>query len=225
MDLSGAASRFRIEKTTSHDRFLGVFTHSRLVTDVSGSGEELNEDDIFWNGDLADNNHFSTVPSTSADRNHHNHAKGYSRAENFGILAALPVSESDQSLQTRSVFNHKASVSSSSSSSTSSSRMIPTMPKKPPLDRQSSVKYQSAPMNVPVLSDAMRRNRAIREFDDIDDDDNEGDFEMLPPHEMVASKHSPMVSCSVLEGVGRTLKGRDLRQVRNAVWRKTGFLD
>jgi hypothetical protein len=29
----------------------------------------------------------------------------------------------------------------------------------------------------------------------------------------------------VLEGAGRTLKGRDLRQVRNAVWRKTGLLD
>jgi hypothetical protein len=29
----------------------------------------------------------------------------------------------------------------------------------------------------------------------------------------------------VLEGVGRTLKGRDLRQVRNAIWRQTGFLD
>jgi hypothetical protein len=29
----------------------------------------------------------------------------------------------------------------------------------------------------------------------------------------------------MLEGVGRTLKGRDLRRVRNAVLRKTGLLD
>jgi hypothetical protein len=29
----------------------------------------------------------------------------------------------------------------------------------------------------------------------------------------------------VLEGAGRTLKGRDLRRVRNAVLRRTGFLD
>lgn len=50
---------------------------------------------------------------------------------------------------------------------------------------------------------------------------------MLPPHEIVArnSALSPALACSVLEGVGRTLKGRDLRQVRNAVWRQTGFLD
>lgn len=52
--------------------------------------------------------------------------------------------------------------------------------------------------------------------------------EMLPPHEMLArarARESPMTTFSMLEGAGRTLKGRDLRQVRNAVWRKTGFLD
>ncbi|KAF6145384.1 hypothetical protein GIB67_036895 [Kingdonia uniflora] len=38
---------------------------------------------------------------------------------------------------------------------------------------------------------------------------------MLPPHENVAK--------SMFEGVGRTLKGRDLRQVRNAIWHKTGM--
>ena len=82
-------------------------------------------------------------------------------------------------------------------------------------------------MNVPILSPAMIRRR--REFDDDDDDDAaaEDDDVMLPPHEIVAqnSARSPMLACSVLEGVGRTLKGRDLRQVRNAVWRQTGFLD
>jgi hypothetical protein len=30
---------------------------------------------------------------------------------------------------------------------------------------------------------------------------------------------------SMLEGVGRTLKGRDLHRVRDAVLRQTGFLD
>ncbi|KAA8549895.1 hypothetical protein F0562_001579 [Nyssa sinensis] len=228
MDPSGGATRLRHRKTLSSDRFLGVFTHYRTETAASvsgtGSGDELNEDDVFWTGDFTEQNHSSNSPSTSATRDHHHHdAMGFGRPENFGILAALPMTESDQNFQTRSVFNHKASVSSSSSSSaSSSSRMIPTIPKKPPLERQISVKYhQSAPVNVPVLSDAMRRNRAIHEFDDIDDGDNEGDSEMLPPHEIVASKQSPMVACSVLEGVGRTLKGRDLRQVRNAVWRKT----
>ena len=80
------------------------------------------------------------------------------------------------------------------------------------------------PINVPMLAKKMRKNR---EFDDDYDVDVEEEGEMLPPHEIVARSlaQSPMLACSVLEGVGRTLKGRDLRQVRNAVWRQTGFLD
>ncbi|CAI0540623.1 unnamed protein product [Linum tenue] len=34
-----------------------------------------------------------------------------------------------------------------------------------------------------------------------------------------------IASFSVHEGVGRTLKGRDLSRVRNAIWEKTGFQD
>ena len=102
-----------------------------------------------------------------------------------------------------------------------------------PPDRPAWLKFhQSAPVNVPVMSketlEAMRRSRARYQFDHIDDDDDddvEGDGKMLPPHEVIDSRQSPMVTCSVLEGVGRTLKGRDLRQVRNAVFRKTGFID
>ncbi|XP_075670163.1 protein S40-7-like [Castanea sativa] len=102
--------------------------------------------------------------------------------------------------------------------------MIPMIPK-PPIDRMplpSSVKYQSAPMNVPVMSQPMR---SPHEFDDVNDDDDGVDGEMLPPHKIVARAQSPMLACSVLEGAGRTLKGRDLRRVRNGVWRRTGFLD
>ncbi|CAA6656363.1 unnamed protein product [Spirodela intermedia] len=43
------------------------------------------------------------------------------------------------------------------------------------------------------------------------------------PHLIVARSHS--TTFSVFEGVGRTLKGRDLRRVRNAVFQKTGFLE
>lgn len=86
-------------------------------------------------------------------------------------------------------------------------------------------KFQnSAPMNVPLLSIAMSKQRNSKFFELNEDDD---DDEMLPPHEIVArgSGMSPKTTFSVLEGVGRTLKGRDLRQVRNAVFRQTGFLD
>lgn len=83
------------------------------------------------------------------------------------------------------------------------------------------------PVNVPAFPTVMlRRCRELDEIDyDYDDDDRDG--EMLPPHEIVARSlaRSPMIACSVLEGAGRTLKGRDLRQVRNTIFRQTGFLD
>ncbi|XP_066360347.1 protein S40-7-like [Miscanthus floridulus] len=56
----------------------------------------------------------------------------------------------------------------------------------------------------------------------VDEDEEDGD-EMVPPHVVAARRHAR--SSSVLEGAGRTLKGRDLRRVRNAVLRQTGFLD
>ena len=45
----------------------------------------------------------------------------------------------------------------------------------------------------------------------------------LPPHEFLA--RTRMASFSVHEGVGRTLKGRDLSRVRNAIFEKIGFQD
>ncbi|KAI4330974.1 hypothetical protein MLD38_029210 [Melastoma candidum] len=48
----------------------------------------------------------------------------------------------------------------------------------------------------------------------------------VQPHMIGAGSHtSRTMACSVFEGAGRTLKGRDLRRVRDGVLRKTGFLD
>lgn len=60
----------------------------------------------------------------------------------------------------------------------------------------------------------------------VEDDDEDGE-EMVPPHEFIARRlaRSPVVSCSMCEGVGRTLKGRDLSKLRNAILTKTGFLE
>lgn len=82
-------------------------------------------------------------------------------------------------------------------------------------------------MNVPLMpfrADGVSAtlDRDVREHGDVDED------QMMPPHEIVAraaSKESPMTTFSMLEGFGRTLKGKDLRMVRNAVWRQTGFQD
>lgn len=81
----------------------------------------------------------------------------------------------------------------------------------------------SLPVNVPdwskILGEENRQNRR-KNYDDSDDD---GDDERVPPHEFLA--RTRIASFSVHEGVGRTLKGRDLSRVRNAIWAKTGFQD
>ncbi|KAL1197291.1 Protein S40-4 [Cardamine amara subsp. amara] len=81
----------------------------------------------------------------------------------------------------------------------------------------------SLPMNVPDWSKILREeNRHIRRGSIENDDDGCGGG-ILPPHEYLAKTR--MASFSVHEGIGRTLKGRDLSRVRNAILEKTGFLD
>ncbi|WVZ58955.1 hypothetical protein U9M48_009170 [Paspalum notatum var. saurae] len=120
----------------------------------------------------------------------------------------------------------------------SASRAIPAAPRARDPELPPAVPYhQSAPVQVPVPPPWSRG----RKWDELaggpgegDDDEEElfhGDAAMLPPHEMVARASAsggyvaPGKPSSMLEGVGRTLKGRDLRRVRDAVLRQTGFLD
>ncbi|XVE59596.1 hypothetical protein DITRI_Ditri05aG0058500 [Diplodiscus trichospermus] len=246
MDINGP-SRFRHPKSlsTARDRFLGVYPRvppSDHPSSSSAVGEELNEDDIFFSGNFSDNYNGSnstggfqnslnqTNSPSSSPRNH----KSFPHSENFGILAALrdPSRPHSHFYQKPSISTSASSSSSATSASSSSSRLIPSIPK-PPQERMPSVPssssslgrfHQSVPVNVPMLAKNMRKNR---EFDDDYDVEVGEEGEMLPPHEIVARSlaQSPMLACSVLEGVGRTLKGRDLKQVRNDVWRQTGYLD
>ncbi|KAK8612856.1 hypothetical protein V6N13_092960 [Hibiscus sabdariffa] len=49
--------------------------------------------------------------------------------------------------------------------------------------------------------------------------------ETVPPHVVLARRIAGEMAFSVCTGHGRTLKGRDLSQVRNSVLRMTGFLE
>jgi hypothetical protein len=61
-----------------------------------------------------------------------------------------------------------------------------------------------------------------------DDDDGAEEAAIVPPHVLAARRCAEdqrrVVASSVCVGHGRTLKGRDLRTVRNAVLHMTGFL-
>ncbi|KAI3809366.1 hypothetical protein L1987_25338 [Smallanthus sonchifolius] len=88
-----------------------------------------------------------------------------------------------------------------------------------------STAAKSLPVNVPDWSMILRdqyKHHGRRNYDHDDDDvEFDGYDEMLPPHEYLA--RTRIASFSVHEGVGRTLKGRDLSRVRNAIWKQTGF--
>ncbi|KAL2244923.1 uncharacterized protein LOC105175348 [Sesamum indicum] len=81
----------------------------------------------------------------------------------------------------------------------------------------------SAPVNVPDWSKIYRVN-SVESLHDLDDSFN--DSELVPPHEYLAREYArsrKTAANSVFEGVGRTLKGRDMSRVRDAVWSQTGF--
>ncbi|KAF3442715.1 hypothetical protein FNV43_RR16632 [Rhamnella rubrinervis] len=96
-----------------------------------------------------------------------------------------------------------------------------------------AVTSESLPVNIPdwskILKDEYKEQvqrqrdhyQSDEDFDE-DDEDHQRGYRM-PPHEYLARKRG--ASLSVHEGIGRTLKGRDLRRVRNAIWKKTGFED
>lgn len=142
---------------------------------------------------------------------------------------------------------------SSSSSIPTAARMIPRRSTNNPDNESRIPQRQSAPVNIPdwskIYGKPKRSSQNSAWFDygynynddnndndhngkeswdsDYDDDDDNGDGNILPPHEWIAQKlaRSQISSFSVCEGAGRTLKGRDLSRVRNAILTKTGFLE
>ncbi|KFK40634.1 hypothetical protein AALP_AA2G022100 [Arabis alpina] len=86
----------------------------------------------------------------------------------------------------------------------------------------------SAPVNVPDWSKIYRVD-SVESIHELDDEDEEEEDEMMPPHEYLVksqarrSRKTGGGGASVFEGVGRTLKGRELRRVRDAIWSQTGF--
>ncbi|CAO2042195.1 unnamed protein product [Urochloa humidicola] len=121
------------------------------------------------------------------------------------------------------------SPSPAQSSPNSAARAIPATARPKGAGPTAPPYHQSAPVRVPVRPPRKPGMGRWDEFDNDDDDLRRGDDDFLPPHEMVARASTggagPAAPFSMLEGAGRTLKGRDLRRVRDAVLRQTGFLD
>ncbi|CAN4092110.1 unnamed protein product [Withania somnifera] len=93
-----------------------------------------------------------------------------------------------------------------------------------------------APLNIPDCSKIYNKKSSSRFLkngrycgsadDNVVEEEDDSDDEMVPPHEYIARRLvRRQVASSMCEGVGRTLKGRDLSKVRNAILTKTGFLE
>ncbi|KAL6341628.1 hypothetical protein AAG906_032749 [Vitis piasezkii] len=113
-----------------------------------------------------------------------------------------------------------------------SSRLAKKPSKRGESGDRSTATVGSLPVNIPdwskILREDYRDNRRREADDDDDDEDDDGDSSSrVPPHEFLARQfaRTRIASFSVYEGIGRTLKGRDLSRVRNAIWEKTGFQD
>ncbi|CAK9149632.1 unnamed protein product [Ilex paraguariensis] len=89
----------------------------------------------------------------------------------------------------------------------------------------------SFPVNIPdwskILKEDCRDNQRRENDDNFGEEDGEDGENRIPPHEFLARQfaRTRIASYSLHEGIGRTLKGRDLSRVRNAIWEKIGFQD
>ncbi|KAG6508636.1 uncharacterized protein LOC121983291 [Zingiber officinale] len=237
----------RHSRTPSSERFLDLFSTPPSDSSPSADGVELHEAEVLWTSHVDAPKPSPRATATPIQISGTFHSPPDRTAtlrrpmdRNFGILAALPEDGSSDLVPAPPILLRKTSISStssstsdspssSSSSSSTAARMIPTIPKPKPeyslsMPAARMRQTQSLPVDVPVPP------RRARRFDleASDEPDAEDGHEMMPPHEIAARTYgraSPTTTFSVLEGAGRTLKGRDLRRVRDAVLRQTGFLD
>ncbi|KAA0052585.1 Senescence regulator [Cucumis melo var. makuwa] len=63
-------------------------------------------------------------------------------------------------------------------------------------------------------------------MEELDEEWNsEDNNNIVPPHVIIGRRVAGKMAFSVRSGNGRTLKGRDLSEVRNSILRMTGFLE
>ncbi|XP_075502744.1 uncharacterized protein LOC142540457 isoform X2 [Primulina tabacum] len=166
---------------------------------------ELFESDVVWSflpspDSISFSDSTSPCPPFMHDRRRHNHFG----TPQSGISAVLGD-------------DHRRLVGSQS-------KIIPALPRS---DNVQVKFHHSAPVSIPVwpnkfsdnLNEINDGDGDLKRLDEVEEEEEEEDEKMVPPHLIVARSH---VTFSVFEGVGRTLKGRDLRRVRNAVFQKTG---
>uniref|UniRef100_A0A0D9ZNQ4 Uncharacterized protein n=1 Tax=Oryza glumipatula TaxID=40148 RepID=A0A0D9ZNQ4_9ORYZ len=192
-------------------RFLGLL---KQPDDGSGDHElELDERDVVWSSSSSSN----TSPSSWASST--NSSPSLTPSASAGVGVRRPLSSSHAFPAAGSV-----GLSALLADDHAPTASIPAKAR-PERQQPPQLYHQSAPVAVPAwpkATDSDRRRRGVQ-HEALNDEEEDDDELVVPPHEMAARRAA--AAASVMEGAGRTLKGRDLRRVRNAVWRTTGFLD
>ncbi|CAK8531087.1 unnamed protein product [Lathyrus sativus] len=204
--------------TSQSERFLGTYGYSQNQGSTAADPSELREEDVWSTGGGDSGEHDLNFPdeweSTNADTVVSNGGSSYrdrgritQNGDGSRQLGGLSLAFEDPA------DNISATVTARIVHQFRTHESVAPSPR----GRQMAT---SLPVNVPDWSKILRVDSVESLHDDsLDDDDDLG---MVPPHEYLARSRKTAAK-SVFEGVGRTLKGRDLSRVRDAVWSQTGF--
>ncbi|XP_068496391.1 protein S40-5-like [Phaseolus vulgaris] len=186
--------------TSRSERFLGTYEYVNSRGSAAVEPSELREEDIWSTGDDSGEVEWEQHVSSGSNGGDHQRRiprdrEDHRRVGGLSLAFEAPASGSSQ----RIVHQYRAR---EEMAATPRGRHVAT----------------SAPVNVPDWSKILR----VDSVESMNDEEEDDESEMEPPHEYLA-RSQKMVANSVFEGVGRTLKGRDLSRVRDAVWSQTGF--
>lgn len=197
--------------TSRSERFLGSFDFNHGHGSTANGTSELREDEVWSMVDDAVTE--DDYPGWSS------RASAESNGSLSNYMTRRPNSRTEHH-QHRQVGG--LSLAFDNSSHTSSPRIVHQFRPHDGMAESPSGRHvaASAPVNVPDWSKIYRVD-SVDSLHDSDDGLND-ESDLVPPHEYLAREYSRSRN-SVFEGVGRTLKGRDLSRVRDAVWSQTGF--
>ncbi|GLT83266.1 hypothetical protein SLE2022_015650 [Rubroshorea leprosula] len=200
--------------TSRSERFLGSYGNGYAAGEGSMEGTELGEEEVWSMVDDVGDRNDSIVNNSQGE---------WSSAESNGSSARR------NRRAPRGTDRHVGGLSLAFEDSlASSSRIVHQLRSQEGVavtPRGQHHMATSAPVHVPDWSQIYRVD-SVESMHDSDDGWDDGDPEMVPPHEYLAREYARSKKsggASVFEGVGRTLKGRDMRRVRDAVWSQTGF--
>lgn len=183
------------------ERFLGTTNYSQGATGTDPS--EFREEDMWSTAEDRDGN--GDVNVSWGEWEERGAARRRNRGNVGGLSLALEDPESNNGSSGTRIVHHQYRAHDVVSSTPRGHQMA-----------------TSAPVNVPDWSKILRVDSVESLHEIADDGFEENESEMVPPHEYLARSRRKAAN-SVFEGVGRTLKGRDMRRVRDAVWSQTGF--